>query len=82
MLTTSIFPSLELSDETRLVNLLLARYKKNGKVARPLYDAKDKIIVRFGMRLIQLDIVEKEQAMKASVWVRCVSSIRYLTPRI
>ena len=25
------------------------------------------------MRLIQLDIIEKEQAMKASVWVRCVS---------
>ena len=56
-----------------MVNTLLARYKRNGKVARPVYDAKKQLIVRFGMRLIQLDIIEKEQALKASVWVRCVS---------
>ena len=54
------------------MNHLLGRYKQYGKVARPLFDSHDKIIVRFGLRLIQVDLIEKEQAMKASVWVRCV----------
>ena len=60
-------------DEVRLVNNLLDVYKKMGTVARPALNSSRLMQVQFGMRLIQMDIIEKEQVLQTSVWIRAVS---------
>ena len=62
-----------LPEEVRLVNYLLNKYKTMGTVARPMYNSSKLMKIQFGMRLIQMDIIEKEQVLKTSVWIRAVS---------
>lgn len=58
------------SDEVRLVRFLLDKYQSMGKIARPTYNSSAAVPVWFGLRLIQLELDEREQLMKSSVWVR------------
>ena len=51
----------------------MERYEEMGKIGRPIYNASERMEVHFGMRLIQMDVIEKEQVLKTSVWVRAVS---------
>ena len=62
-----------LSDEGRLLDDLMETYPhRHRRFIRPLLNSADKTTVQFGMRLIQMDIDEKEQHMQVSVWVRMV----------
>ena len=47
-------------DELRLVNNLPDVYKKMGTMACPALNSPSLMQVQFGMRLIQMDIIEKE----------------------
>ena len=62
-----------LSNEASLIKMLNSRYDLAGTHARPLKNSSDPIQVSFGMRLIQMDIDEKMQILKTSVWLRVVS---------
>ena len=60
-------------NEAKLVHRLLTHYYNLGKVARPRFNSSRTLTVQLGLQLIQLDLIEKEQILKTSVWVRAVS---------
>lgn len=72
--TVSGIPSLPLSHERRLVTDLLTRYRAYGKEARPLFNSSQVLTVQLGLRLVHLELDEKEQTMVTSVWKRVVSN--------
>ena len=62
-----------MSDEARLLRHLLDQYEKMGTSSRPTYNSSAPTEVHFGIRLIQLDVDEKNQLLKTSAWLRMVS---------
>ena len=62
-----------MSDEARLLRHLLDQYDKMGTSSRPTYNSSVPTEVHFGIRLIQLDVDEKNQLLKTSAWLRMVS---------
>ena len=62
-----------MSDEARLLRHLLDKYEKMGTSSRPTYNSSAPTEVHFGIRLIQLDVDEKNQLLKTSAWLRMVS---------
>lgn len=65
-----------LSVEARLINFLLRRYRKIGRIARPVHDANTSVSVDFGLGLIQvLDFDETNQVLTTSVWKRFVRNL-------
>lgn len=64
-----------MSDEKRLIKMLMERYEDVGVVGRPVYNASDKIDVQYGLALIQiLDLDEKNQVLTTNCWSRYVSN--------
>jgi len=63
-------PADQIPQEVRLVQALKSRYEQLGTVARPTWNSTRLMKVQFGMRLIQMDVIEKEQTLKTSVWIR------------
>ena len=67
------------SSESRLVEDLLSRYAKVGRIARPRVNSSEVVSVSLGLRLITLDVDEKQQVLTTSVWLRHVSkALEYL----
>lgn len=68
-----IFPTSP-SHESLLVNDLLTRYEKLGPrpIARPRRNSSEPVEVVVGLRLIALDVDEKQQMLTTSVWLRLV----------
>jgi hypothetical protein len=62
------------SHEVLLMRELLDGYEMRSTAVRPLLNSSDKVVVKFGMRLITMDIDEAEQTMKVSAWLRIVSA--------
>ena len=62
-----------MSDEARLLRHLFDQYEKMGTSSRPTYNSSAPTAVHFGIRLIQLDVDEKNQLLKTSAWLRMVS---------
>ena len=81
-LTTFLFliaESFALSDEKRLIKKLLEDYETVGKVGRPVYNTSQKIVVNYGLALVQiLDLDEKNQVLTTNVWGRYVSTFYYI----
>ena len=69
------FPeSISLSDEKRLIKKLLKNYESAGIIGRPVQNTSDKVVVEYGLGLIQiLDLDEKNQVLTINVWSRYVS---------
>lgn len=59
--------------EARIVHHLQARNEKLGVIARPVLSHKDKVSIQFGLRLVQVDLDEKNNQLVLSTWVRYVS---------
>ena len=58
-----------LSDESRLINCLLHRYRRVTTLARPVRDSSDTILVQFGISIVQiLDFDETKQIITTSIW--------------
>ncbi len=62
------------SDEARLLRHLLERYTELGPEIRPKYNSSEKVRVFLGLRLLHLDVDEKQQLFKTSAWLRMVSN--------
>ena len=69
----SHFRSTEMSDEKLLVRNLMKHYKSVGQIGRPVRNTSQPITVEFGLGLIKMDIMEKENMMTMSAWTRYVS---------
>jgi len=64
-----------MSDEKRLIKMLLNNYEKVGVVGRPVLNQSETIHVNYGLALIQiLDLDEKNQVLTTNVWSRYVST--------
>ena len=64
-----------MSNETRLVQELLRRYELIGTtISRPRMNSSRTVVLRFGLRLITLDLDEKHQTLTTSAWLRHVRS--------
>jgi len=62
-----------ISDEARLINTLMDRYKKMGKVARPLANSSMPIKVGLSVMLYQLvNVDEHEQFITLKLWMHMV----------
>lgn len=62
------------SHEKKLIRHLLAEYEKQGENGRPIVELSDVILVNFSLSLIQImDVDEKNQVLKTSVWYQYVS---------
>ena len=62
-----------LSDESRLTQSMLERYRRAGSVSRPLLNSSHSIEVEFSLSLIQiLDFDETNQVLTTNVWKKYV----------
>ena len=62
------------SDESRLIGVLLSRYKSHKTLARPVLNSNDTLTVYFGLDLQQiLDFDEKDQVLQTRMWKEYVS---------
>ena len=60
-----------------MTRFLSRRYKKAGRIARPVLNSTQTIRVEFGMALIQiLDFDETNQVLATNVWKRYVSRLK------
>ena len=64
-----------MSDEKRLINMLLSKYNRVGKQGRPVINISETVTVYFGVGLIQLDLDEKNKVLTMSMWTRFVSTV-------
>ncbi|CAH1795658.1 unnamed protein product [Owenia fusiformis] len=63
--------SLMLSDEKKLIKILLEQYDEVGKVGRPVLNTSHTVNVKYGLALIQiLDLDEKNQVLTTNTWNR------------
>ena len=70
----SIFRDADISNESRLIQYLLAKYEKVGTFARPVRDSARPVNVGFMMTLVQiLDFDETKQLIISNVWKSYVS---------
>ncbi|KAL5018214.1 hypothetical protein ScPMuIL_003936 [Solemya velum] len=61
--------NVSLSKEKLLIKALLCRYKRYGRVGRPVSNTTERITVEFGLSLIQiLNVDEKNQVLETNVW--------------
>ncbi|CAH8658983.1 unnamed protein product [Heterobilharzia americana] len=59
----------ESSMEKSLIRMILQRYKQNGVVGRPVNDSRVKIVVQYGLQLIQLlGLDENKQVLRTNCW--------------
>ena len=65
------------TDESRLMDYLLSRAKAHGVYTRPVLDPSRSVAVKFGLRLIRVDVTESQNIMTIGAWVRQVI-IRYV----
>jgi len=62
-----------MSDEARLIKMLMQRYEKIGKVARPVVNSSRPIKVYLALMLYQLiDVDESEQFITLKLWIHTV----------
>ena len=62
-----------MSDEARLIKMLMQRYEKIGKVARPVVNSSMPIKVYLALMLYQLiDVDESEQFITLKLWIHTV----------
>ena len=65
---------LVMSDEARLINTLIRRYEKIGKVARPVVNSSKPVKVGLSLMLYQLiDVDESEQFITLKLWIHTVA---------
>ena len=65
----------DFSDESRLINCLLAKYARVSTLTRPVQDSSANVVVDFGVSLIQiLDFDEIKQVLTTSMWKNYVST--------
>ncbi|KAH8868530.1 Neuronal acetylcholine receptor subunit alpha-3 [Schistosoma japonicum] len=59
----------ESSMEKTLIRVILERYKQNGVVGRPVNDSRVKMVVQYGLQMIQLlGLDENKQILKTNCW--------------
>nr|CAH8873044.1 unnamed protein product [Trichobilharzia regenti] len=59
----------ESSMEKSLIRMILQRYKQNGVVGRPVNDSRVKVVVHYGLQLIQLlGLDENKQILRTNCW--------------
>jgi len=64
-----------ISDESRLIGELMYRYRKIGKVARPVLNSSMPVEVRLSVMLYQLvNVDEHEQFITLKLWIHMVST--------
>ena len=62
------------SEESRLVQFLMKKYRQSGVIARPVINSSETLVVEFALALIQiLDFDETNQVLTTNVWKRYVS---------
>jgi len=62
-----------MSDEARLIGELINRYRKIGKVARPVVNSSMPVEVRLSVMLYQLvSVDEHEQFITLKLWIHMV----------
>ena len=65
-----------MSDEARLIRTLMKRYKRIGKVARPVVNSSTPVKVRLSLMLYQLiNVDEYEQFITLKFWTHTVWSV-------
>ena len=62
-----------MSDEKLLLKRLTSEYKTAGKLGLPVLNTTQTVVVRFGLSLIQLEVIERQQILTLSTWARYVS---------
>ncbi len=62
------------SDEKKLAQNLQRNYQLVGKTGRPVRNALQPILLKFGMGLISMNVEEKENMLSLSVWTKLVRS--------
>ena len=71
---------MKFSHESRLIKFLLRRYKRAGKIPRPVLNSTSTMKIEFSVALIQiLDFDETNQVLETNVWKRYVSMAAMLT---
>ena len=65
----------DISAEKRLIKELFDRYNKCGVDGRPVKNTSHPVSVQFGLGLIKLELMEKENMLYMSTWTRFVSSL-------
>ena len=63
----------DISAEKQLARDLLRIYRRAGTVGRPVRNASTVVHVEFGLGLLKMDILEKDNLLTMSVWSRYVS---------
>ena len=63
----------EMSAEKRVIQMLMEKYSRVGKMGRPVRNTSHPVLVHFGLGLIQLDLNEKDKVLTMSMWTRYVS---------
>ncbi|CAH8677211.1 unnamed protein product [Schistosoma rodhaini] len=59
----------ESSMEKSLIRVILERYKQNGVVGRPVNNSRVKMVVQYGLQMIQLlGLDENKQVLKTNCW--------------
>ncbi|THD20719.1 Neuronal acetylcholine receptor subunit alpha-4 [Fasciola hepatica] len=67
--TTSAEIPGEISTEKSLIHLLLNRYKEFGVIGRPVRDSRIKMVIQYGLQLIQiLHLDENKQVLRTNCW--------------
>jgi len=62
-----------LSDEARLIHALTERYRRIGRVARPVTNSSMPVSVRLAVMMYQLiDVDEAEQFITLKLWIHTV----------
>ena len=61
------------SDEKKLISMLLERYLRLGSDGRPVRNTSTPVSVHFGLGLIKMELLEKENMLSMSTWTRYVS---------
>lgn len=57
------------SKEKQLIKQLLNTYDTVGRLGRPVNDSEDKLVVEYGLTLVQiLDLDERNQVLTTNVW--------------
>ena len=74
MFMFSFSPPNYVSDEARLVEVLLDRYRDNRRLSRPVLNASTTIKVDFELWLLQIaDFDEKNQKLSTLIWKKQVN---------
>ena len=67
-----------ISHEKTLLKILIENYKDIGVAGRPVRNISKPVVVYFGMGLVTMDIVEKDNLLTLVVWLINVSSFTFV----